>query len=370
VRAVLALSLTLLTLVVVLENAEHFEAPRAAQGLADRALELVIGAKGPLLPAALIGGGPERIGEALRIGDRTLVASGRPGLRAAFIGPDLSYRGEAHYDVGGSAADAAALTRALERAEEGDVLVLASSGSLAPPAGTERSQDFEHALVDLGARARPGTITPESWALIALRAARGWLPLAEGYSTDSGVALTYVLGADLAHAPERPCDLVHARAGKEREVELLDELVHAAERTPGVELAREGSVRGRSLASLAMGSATGSGGAATSRIVWERVEIGPGSCVGALLGLDDRSPPAAGGARFQVFFEGELVAERAVEPGAPWRPALFDLRPFAGRRGTLALVTEARPGVRALWGRPQLLAGYERSPLEAWAEER
>jgi hypothetical protein len=95
--------------------------------------------------------------------------------------------------------------------------------------------------------------------------------------------------------------------------------------------------------------------------------------VGALIGLDDRAVPGSDGVVFQVWFDGALVGEQAVEPGARWRPALFDLRSHAGRRGTLALVVEPRghaTGDVALWGRPQLLHGYERSPFEVWAQGR
>ena len=370
-RPVLALAVMLLALTAALESAERLRPdPEPGTGLADRALELVIGAKGPMLPAARLGSGPERLGEAMRIGARTLVADGSSGLRAAFIGPDLSFRGEARYDVAGSEGDCAALARVVARADEGEVLVLASSGKLARPGGAAPHADLERALALLGARARPGRVTPESWALIALRGARGWVPLAEGYGTDSGVALAYVLGPELARRAERTCDLVHARASAQSEVELLDELAQASERTPGVALAREGAVRGQPLASLSM-PARPPAGAGGARIAWDDVAIGPGSCVGALIGLDDSV--GTGRARFQVWFDGELVGERTVEAGASWRQALFDLRPFAGRRGRLALALEPAgdgPGTVGLWGRPQLFHGYERSPFEVRAQER
>ncbi|HEX6882633.1 MAG TPA: hypothetical protein VF530_04575 [Planctomycetota bacterium] len=373
-RPVLALAVMLLALTVALENARWLQPPPPpGPRLADRALELLVGAKGPLLPAARVGTGPERIGTAMRIGDCTLVAPAPDGLRAAFVGPDLAFRGQAHYDVAGSAEDCAALAREVRAARAGDVLVLASGGRLAPPGGTPHA-GFTDALAQLGARARPGTTTPESWALIALRGARGWVPLAEGYGTDTGVALGYVLGPDLAQLETRAPDLVHARAGRQVEVELCDELVHAARRTPGAVLAREARVRGQPAASLLVPPERRDDGTqAPGRIEWHDVAVGPGSGVFALLGLDDRSAPGSDGVVFQVWFDGEEApGARVVAPGGRWRPGLFDLRPFAGRRGTLALVVEPRgdaTGDRALWGRPQLFHGYERSPLEVWGQE-
>jgi len=308
----------------------------------------------------------------MRIGDRTLVAGQAHGLRAAFIGPDLAFLGERHFDVAGSPAEVAALADEVARAEVGDVLVLASSGRLAPTAGnhdgerasSEKLAAFERVLERLGARARPGTVTPESWALIARRGERGWVPLAEGYSTDSGVALAYLLSADRDSYAESPGDLVHVRAGGRVEVALAQELVHASERTSGVRLAPEATVHGQPFASLALVPLVRPDGTAEpARIAWKDVEIGAGSWLWTLTGLGDSAAPGSDGVVYQVWFDGELAGkERTVVPGARWQRAVFDLRRFAGRRGTLALVIEPRgdaTGDLALWGWPQLLHGHE-----------
>ena len=64
--------------------------------------------------------------------------------------------------------------------------------------------------------------------------------------------------------------------------------------------------------------------------------------------------------------DGERVGEkRELRPGSAWRRMLVDLRAFHGRRVRLELGVEAgASGVEVLWGRPTLLRGYERSPLE------
>ena len=372
-RAALALALVLLGITAALDHARELFPRGGAVGPADRALELVIGAKGPLLPAARIGSGPERIGEAMRIGDRTLVGDGSSGLRAAFLGPDLALRAERRFDVASSAADRAALAEAVEGASDGEVLLLASSGSLVPPAGTAQ-EELAGTLARLRARAHPGATTPESWALIALCTDRGWVPLAEGYSQDSGVALAFVLGTDLERYADFHGEFALERAGARREVEQADELARARVRTDGATLARDRTVQGQPLAGLLVPPVVANGGAPQpGRIAWDGVELGPGSCVFAMLGLADGAEPGSDGVVFEVYADGELVDRQVVLPETRWKPKLFDLRRYAGRKVTLELVVDPRAsttGDAALWGRPLLLHGYERNPLEIWAEER
>jgi hypothetical protein len=372
-RAVLALALVLFAMTLALDHARELFPRAGAVGPADRALELVLGAKGPLLPAARIGSGPERIGEAMRIGDRTLVGDGGAGLRAAFLGPDLALRAERRYDVASSPSDRSALAAAVAGARDGEVVLLASSGSLAPPSDDAR-QELARTLARLGARAEIGTTTPESWALLAVRGERGWVPLAEGYSTESGVALAFVLGTDLERYADFRGDFVRVRAGERREVELAEELASAHARSDGATLARERAVQGQPLAGLLVPPTLAADGTAQpGRVVWDGVELGTGSCVFAFLGLADGAAPDSDGVVFEVLADGELVDRQVVLPGARWKPKLFDLRRFAGRKVTLELVVDPRAsatGDAALWGRPLLLHGYDRNPLEIWAEER
>jgi hypothetical protein len=372
VRPTLALALVLLALTLALENGAVLFPRRAAPALAGSALEIIAASKGPLLPAGTLPGGDERIADAICIGERTLVGDGRDGLRAAFVGPGAVVQAHTTFELAHSAADARALARALADAAPGTLVVLASSGGIratGPEADGIRAE-LARALAELGARAVPGSAERESWAYIGLRRAREWVPLAEGYSRDSGVVLAFLLAQDPAEYDGFQGDRVHVRAGRERLVELAHELRHA-EHTGGAEVARERTVQGRSLPGLAL--------PAPGRIAWRDVELGPGSGLLVWVGLDDAASAGADGARLEVRIDGESVASHVALPGAPWRVLQVDLRPFAGgadaagRRVTLELV--ATPGAAGaggvvLLGHPLLVHGYDRSPLEVWTEQR
>lgn len=374
-RSVLSLALLLLALTLALNHGHAlFSKGPADARLADAAMEIVIGAKGPLLPAAPLGTGPERIGEAIRLGDRTLVGTGASGIRAAFLGSDFALRAERCFDVARSQEDARALRAAVEEAEWGEILVLASSGRLEPEQDESASTELDQALALLGARARVGTATPESWALLALRLEQGWVPLAEGYSRDSGVALSFVLALDLeSHANFEP-DLVLVRAGERSEVFLEEELHHASLRTMGVELARTGLVGGRRMAGILLPPiADPQGGASPGRLIWSDVELGTQSGLIVWLGLADGASDGSDGATCEVRVDGETVAQRVVLPEAPWRVLQVDLKRFGGRKVDLELRVDPGQTARGdavLWGRPMLLHGYDRSPQQIWAEER
>lgn len=379
-RAALSLGITLLALTLALNHARALlSGAQPDGGLADRALELVIGAKGPLLPAARIGTGPERIGEAIRLGDRTLVGTGRPGLRAAFLEPDFALRAERCFDVAGSRDDAQALHMAVEVAETGTLLVLASSGRLEPDGDELPRSELERTLALLGARARPGTATPESWAMLALRLERGWVPLAEGYSRDSGVALAFVVAPELESYANFRGDFALVRAGGRSEVNLEAELEHASLRTRGVELVRRGSVQGQRMAGIHLPPEERAEGATgPGRLVWSGVELGASSWLIAWLGIEDGASASsdsveADGVACEVRVDGQLVAQKLVQPGVRWKVLPVDLRAFAGQRVELELAVDPlqnAAGDAALWGWPKLLHGYPRSPLQIWAEER
>lgn len=380
-RSVLALAVVLLLLTLALNQSRAlFRPPRPHDALADRALEILIGAKGPLLPAARMGAGTERMGEAVRLGERTLVGTGRPGLRSAWLGPDFELRAERCYDVAHSPDDARALFAAVEAADAGTVLVLASSGRLEPEGDVLPPAELERALVQLGARARPGSATPESWALLALRLDDGWVPLAEGYSRDSGVVLAFVLAPDLESYAGFRGDLALVRAaGEEREVFLEEELQHASVRTAGVALVRERRVRGRPMAGILVPPPENTGKSAGSvtergRLAWQGIELDPGSGLLVWPGLVDGASEGSNGVVLEVRVDGELVRAATVLPGELPRAQQFDLRRFAGRRVELELSVDPRgdaTGDALLLGRPVLVHGYERSPLETiWAEER
>jgi hypothetical protein len=377
VRAVLALSVVLLALVLALDGADVLFRRAEVRGSgADRALELLIGAKGPLLPSAPVGTGPERMGEAMRIGDRTLVGDGGPGLRAAFVGPDLALRGQRRYDVASSTPDARELREHAEDAGWGELLVLASSGSVEPrgeEAGLRRAE-LDRALRLLGARTRPGAHTPESWALIALRLERGWVPLAEGYSRESGVVLAFVVSPDLESYAGFSGDLALVRAPESTQVFLEEELHVASRRDAGTELARGRTVGGRPLAGILQPPLSADGGSSRRSVLsWSDVALGPGSGLVAWVGLADDAGEGSDGVVFEVRVDGEPVRAETVLPGRPWKVLEVDLRRFAGRTVELELGVDPRSngaGDAALWGRPMLVHGYERSPLEAVREQR
>lgn len=377
-RAILSLAVVLLALTLTLNNARAWFSPPGTRRLADHALEVVVGAKGPLLPAARIGTGPERIGEAMRFGDRTLVGTGRAGLRAAFLGPDFELRSERCFDVAGSLDDARALHNAVEDAEIGTLLALASSGRLEPAGDESPRVELERALVALGARARPGRATPESWALLALRLEQGWVPLAESYSRASGVALAFVVGPELESYADFQGDFADARAGARDEVDLEEELRHASLLTSRVELARAGTVQGQRMASILVPPAPEQSpgqvhDAGRGRLVWSGVELGADSWLVAWLGLQDGASEGSDGVAFEVRVDGEVVQRKSVPPGGRWRPWQVDLRAFAGRRVELELAVDpllSATGDAALWGWPKLVRGYDRPPLQVWAEDR
>jgi hypothetical protein len=379
VRPILALAVVLVALTFLIEN-ERWVLPRGdAHAGADRALEIVAGAKGRLLPTALIGSGPERIGHALRIGERTLVP-GRAvdGLRSALLDPEGRLESQRIFESS-SAEDARALRETVERARPGSLLVLASSGRIEPPAGDESARtELRAALDGLHARARPGLVSPESWALVALRREDGWVPLAESYSRDSGVALSYVLGAARELPPVIDGDFAEVRAPEEVEVFLEEELDYADERSPGCAVVRDRRVLGRTLAGILQppvveAGADAASGATASRILWRGVSLGAGSGFLAWVGLADGAGDESDGVVFELWVAGERVLAQPVQPRTPWTIFLADLRPFAGR--TVDLELRVEPGASAeadaaLWGKPMLLHGYQRSPLAVWAERR
>lgn len=376
-RPTLALALVLLALTLAVENAAVLF-PRPHSRLAGSALGIVAAAKGPLLPAGALGGGSERLGDLLRIGDRTLAGDGRDGLRAAFAGPGGIVRAHARFDLARSADDARALRAAVEDAVPGALVVLASSGVIRPdgPEAEAIRAELAPTLARLGARASPGTAERESWAYIGVRLEHGWVPLAEGYSRDSGVVLAFLLGPEIERYRDFRGDLVRVRAGRETQIELAPELRHA-EHTAGAALAHDRTVQGRRMSGLVLPALAGDDGAAApGRIAWRDVELGPGSGLLVWVGLDDAASAGSDGARLDVRVDGATVASQMVLPGAPWRVLQVDLRvpeEAARRRVTLELVVE--PGASAagdavLLGHPLLVHGYDRSPLEVWAEQR
>lgn len=362
-RPTLALALVLLALTAALELAPRTSGP----GPDARALELLVGAKGPLLPAGLVGSGPERIGEAMRVGERTLVGDGGAGLRACFVERSGALRDVRRHDLG-LAAGLTSLTHDVEHAREGDVLLLASSGSLEPREERERlDAEREALLATLGARAEPGRRTPESWALIALRGARGWIPLAEGTSTSSGVVLAFTLASERSLPAGFTADFVELAPAGGVEVALERELAHA-QIVGHAEARAEGRVGGRAFPVLLQEP-----DAAGARITWRNVTLGAGSGFLAWVGLADEGSSGSDGVEFELRVDGALVRSAPGTPGAPWKLFQVDLRPWTGRTVTLELALAPRASTQgdvALWGRPMLVHGYERSPLEVWAEGR
>lgn len=374
-RPILAVALVCLALTMALNHARALfpeETLGGAGGLADRALDIEVGARGALLPAAAPGG--ERVADSMRLGERTLPAAGRIGLRAAVLGRGFELLHERAYDVAHSREDGRALVAALAGVRPGETLVLASSGRLEPAGGLGPTPELESALQHLGARARPGSATPESWALIAVRLERGWIPLAEAYSRDSGVALAFTLAPDLERYTDFHGDFALVRAPARSEIYLEEELQHAHVRSPGVELVHGRTVLGRPLDGILVAPRRAADGSlAPARLSWSDVTLGPGSGLVTWIGLADGAAAGSDGARFEVRVDGQSVYAQDVLLGAPWRVVQVDLRPFAGRSVELELRVDPGPsdgGDAALFGRPVLVHGYDRSPLEVLAEGR
>jgi hypothetical protein len=394
VRAVLPLALVLLAIAALLERSALLFSPARGSGTgADAALEILAAAKGPLLPAGRLGSGPERFGELVRIGERTFVQD-EPGsgLRSVLLVPGRILAETRTFALASEPEVSAALRELVSSAPAGALLVLASSGRIEP--GGERAAaaraELERTLQELGARARPFAHTPESWALIALRCDAGWVPLAEGYSRDSGVVLAYTLAREPELAPDRRGELVLVPAPVEAQVFLEDELQHAGRRDAGIALRPDATVGGRRIGAILQPPLPASAGtpAGPSSLAWEGVALGPGSGFLAWVGLADdvADGEAEGGGEsgeragvaFQLLLDGAPVKTLEVPAGERrWRLFQVDLRTFAGRTVELELRVEplgaerrTAGGERALWGRPVLVHGYERPPLEAWAEGR
>ncbi len=380
-RSVLPLALVLFVLAVLFERSEQLFPRRGTAAGADEALEIVAAAKGPLLPAGRLGSGPERIAEAIRIGDRTLVLEApRSGLRSALLSDAGVLESQRCFELASAPEDARALRELVERAELESVLVLASSGWIAPrgPWAPAARQELAATLGALGARARPFEHAPESWALIALRRPGGWIPLVEGYSEDSGVVLAFSLGSGREELP--PADFVSPRADGEVRVFLEGELQHASRRDPGIALARDLVVAGRSLNGILQPPRPprpDEGHASASSLAWSDVPLRQGAGFVAWVGVADAAWERSDGVVFELRVDGELVLARAVGPdesdGAHGRAFQADLRPFAGRTVELELRVDPRGssgGDQALWGRPVLVSGFDRPPLEVWAESR
>jgi len=153
---------------------------------------------------------------------------------------------------------------------------------------------------------------------------------------------------------------------------MEDELERAMLKSGGVELERERTVLGHPLAGLLLTPSTDADGRAQrARLAWE-LTLGAGSGFLAWVGVADGAEPGDG-ALCEVRVDGEVVQSQRVQPGAPWKVMLADLQPYAGRRVTLELAVEPGASARGdavLFGRPTLFQGYDRSPLEVWAEER
>lgn len=351
-RPVLALATVLLALVLAadLGVGRFSETPRGA----DRALEVVAGGRGRLLPFARLGPGREWIGAEVRLGDRTLpVPTGLDGLFTVRL--DLA--GERAETSTCTGADAARSLRATLDAVHGPTLLaLVSQGDLS----ALPTEAVNAALADLRVQARLGTSAPESLAVLALWFDGRWTTLAEAWSPDSGVAAAFVLGPDLAAHARRAGDVVVVREPREAVVFLVDELPWAA---PDVARREDVILLGRTMPALRQPVGT--------TLAWDDVPIGPGSGFLAWLGVDE---DADGPLEFQLRVDGVPVTRRVVPPGSPWRTELVDLREHQGRRVRLELaiarVEETGRTASASWGRPMLVHGFERSPLTAWAEAR
>jgi hypothetical protein len=112
---------------------------------------------------------------------------------------------------------------------------------------------------------------------------------------------------------------------------------------------------------------------APARLAWDDVPLDAGAGLVAWLGLADDASPGSDGVELVVRVAGERVHAETVLPGAAWRVVQVDLRRFAGQSVELELAAEARAhasGDVLLVGRPLLVRGFERPPLEVLAGER
>jgi len=351
-RRVLALSVTLLAVTVLLRLGDRLTT-RTEHTRPEAGLDLVLAARGPLLPPRRVGIRSE-LYEAIVAGDRILVENqdAPPGLRVATLGSRLELVDYRSFDVRSGEDEAEAFRRWIVGAPVPSVCAVTSSGTIAP-ADERARESLEEARSALGARARPFDETPCSWAFMAVRLRSGWVPLAEVYSVETGVVMPFTIAPDLARYASHRADLLVMEAHGPQTVDLGRELVHAVRRDADVVRGDDTPVGGVPRSGLLFRRGAADGGA----IEWRDVYLGSAPVFATYLGIPDGAHGAGSPTVCEVHVNGEVIARKRVDPGTnAWTDWRVDLARFSDSEITLTL--QAKPS-----------SGTRPAPV-AWAEAR
>lgn len=353
-RSVLALALTLVLFALGARLLRHERDVPGALAHPGGSLAVLAAAKGSLLPAGTVPGGVETMSSAILIGDSILrFEENRAGLRAAWVDAALELRGHERFQLAEADGRRACATF-LDGLPLGSTLVLASTGAFAAA-----PEDVAGLLANLGARssARELASASVSWAWIGRRSRGGWVALAEGVSTESGVVLAWVLHADGAGAGGAS-DFVRVEARGRVEVALEDEL-DCADRTEDVVRVDGAPVGGVRLPAIFVPPRPKQGGHRS--VVWDQVPLGSEPRFTGAIGLRDGAWAQSDGARFELWVDATSVHTETLDPRAPprsWLPWNVDLAPFAARKVRIELRVEPLghgSADLALWGKPLLV---------------
>ncbi len=169
----------------------------------------------------------------------------------------------------------------------------------------------------LGAKAPPVDARHVSWAFVAVRRPRGWVPIAEKRSDNKGISLVLSLPSRLARYDTHPPHSV--RFEDDPEIWLVDWYADAL--TDELAVLHEPfeirKVPQRAIqASTPFGPHVKEGEPLASRVSWPLVLLGPGARFSSYLGIRSDRRGRTAGVRFEVWIDGELLASRelAVDP--------------------------------------------------------
>jgi len=360
-RSVLSFGGVLLVALALLRLAAGSLGGPATAG-SDRALSVLAGSCGYMLPSAPMEGGSERFDDAISVGDLVLTERGAgPGLRVAAFRPGLDFQFFTNFDT---ASDPRAAVKLMERFRGmaiGAVVVIEAQGKLVGEAASVEELDEIPLL--LGAEMTPFRAPAASWAMVACRTSRGWRTLSESYSEERAVHLAMSVSPDVARYVNHRNEVFIGTAVGRQTLELSETLAWAepaleGERAPiKVRWAPDGNPARSGILLRASG-----GKPAVVR--WSDVPLGPDAMLTAALGVQRYTGELRSPARISVLVDGEELGQLEGEfrPGAGWLSWGANLIPYSGQVVDIELRVEPLDnelGVPIVLGDVSLVWGIE-----------
>lgn len=355
-RAVLSTSLMLLLALLLWRGLGSGNQPPGATAEGrDRAVSVLVGSRGHLLPRARMEGSLASFEDAICVGDLLLKPDQRqPGLCVALLGPGMSLN---HFEVYPLAQDPEASERLLADVRAlppGSLCVASIIGDARPPSSQLAS--VEKLFAELGARTRPLGAERASWALIAGRLDEAWIPLAEAYSEARAVNLSFTFDRDLSSYRALVPALFRARADPETSLSLFHSHSSASDLHARNLASTRGFKEGQGRATFFLRCNASPAAERSSRLHWENLGLGAEPVFETFL---SSAGLGAGPMQQRLLVNGRLVAELALpaDAGKAWHPWRVDLKAFAGQTVSLTLESEmTKPSgqATALWGDAQL----------------